>query len=340
VKQTARAGGNTGTIEMTNHSDPGKSVHGIRRLGAVLEALFVTFLWSTSYVLMKLGLKNIPPLTFAGLRYSLAFLCLLPLALRPATRQALPSLSRTAWLGLIGLGMMFYAITQGAQFVGLARLPAVTVTLCFSFTPVLVALTGIVTLNERPTRLQWGGVIMFLAGAVTYFYPVAFPANQAVGLAVLGIGVVAAASSAILGRRINRAGDIQPLIVTTVSMGVGALVLLVIGLTFQGLPRLTLVHWALIGWLAVVNTAVAFTVWNHSLRTLSAIQSSLINNTMLAQIAILAWLFLGEPLTGQKITGMVLAGIGALLAQLRLGQVRVEARKEQSSDRHPDQVSL
>lgn len=224
----------------------GKSVHGIRQLGAVLEALFVTFLWSTSYVLMKLGLKDIPPLTFAGLRYSLAFLCLLPLVLRPATRQALPSMSRTAWLGLIGLGML------------------------------------------------------------------------------------AAASSAILGRRINRAGDIQPLIVTTVSMGVGSLVLLVIGLTFQGLPRLTLVHWALIGWLAVVNTAVAFTLWNHSLRTLSAIQSSLINNTMLAQIAILAWLFLGEPLTGQKITAMVLAGVGALLAQLRLGQVRVEARMEHS----------
>ena len=80
----------------------------------------------------------------------------------------------------------------------------------------------------------------------------------------------------------------------------------------------------------MLNTAVAFTLWNHSLRTLSVIQSSLINNTMLAQIAILAWLFLGEPLTGQKITGMVLAGVGALLARLRLGQVRVEARKEQS----------
>jgi len=34
-------------------------------LRAVLQALFVTFLWSTSWVLIKLGLKDIPPLTFA-----------------------------------------------------------------------------------------------------------------------------------------------------------------------------------------------------------------------------------------------------------------------------------
>ena len=39
---------------------------------ALLQALFVTFLWSTSWVLIKLGLRDIPALTFAGLRYGLA----------------------------------------------------------------------------------------------------------------------------------------------------------------------------------------------------------------------------------------------------------------------------
>jgi len=45
---------------------------------ATAEALFVTFLWSTSWVLIKWGLPSIPPLTFAGLRYVMAFLCLAP----------------------------------------------------------------------------------------------------------------------------------------------------------------------------------------------------------------------------------------------------------------------
>ena len=51
-------------------------------LTAVFQALFVTFLWSTSWVLIKIGLTDIPALTFAGLRYGLAFLCLLPFFFR------------------------------------------------------------------------------------------------------------------------------------------------------------------------------------------------------------------------------------------------------------------
>ena len=45
---------------------------------AIMLALFVTFLWSTSFIIIKLGLKEIPPLVFAGLRYSIAFVVLLP----------------------------------------------------------------------------------------------------------------------------------------------------------------------------------------------------------------------------------------------------------------------
>jgi drug/metabolite transporter (DMT)-like permease len=36
---------------------------------AVLQALFVTFLWSTSFIIIKNLLNEIPPVTFAGLRY-------------------------------------------------------------------------------------------------------------------------------------------------------------------------------------------------------------------------------------------------------------------------------
>jgi drug/metabolite transporter (DMT)-like permease len=291
--------------------------HRFSHLGAVLQALLVTFLWSTSWVLIKIGLADIPAITFAGLRYSLAFLCLLPFALRPAHLEPLRSLSRGAWARLVALGLLFYAVTQGAQFLGLAYLPAVTVSLLLNFTTVAVALMGIPLLAERPTVLQWSGVLLNVAGILTYFYPVAIPAHQAVGLTVVVIGVLANAGSAILGRRVNRAGDVPPLTVTVVSMGIGAVVLLVTGVLAQGVPRLNPAHWAIVGWLAVVNTAFAFTLWNHTLRTLSAMESSIINSTMLVQIAVLAWLFLGEQLTWQEGIGMALAGLGALIVQLR-----------------------
>ena len=261
-------------------------------LGAVLQALLVTFLWSTSWVLIKIGLKDIPALTFAGLRYSLAFLCLLPFILRPAGRISLGSLSGRKWTRLIVLGLLFYAVTQGAQFLGLAYLPALTVSLLLNFTTIVVALLGIFLLAERPTALQWSGVFLNIVGIVIYFYPVAIPASQAVGLIVVAVGVLANAGASILGRHINRDRDIPPLIVTIISMGVGAIVLLMTGVLTQGFPHLNPVHWAIIGWLAVVNTAFAFTLWNHTLRTLSAMASSIINSTMLVQIAVLAWLFL------------------------------------------------
>jgi drug/metabolite transporter (DMT)-like permease len=285
-------------------------------LGAVLQALLVTFLWSTSFVLVKIGLEDIPALTFAGLRYSLAFLCLLPFVLRSAGLISLRGLSGRRWSRLIVLGLLFYAVTQGAQFLGLAYLPALTVSLLLNFTTIVVALLGILLLAERPTALQWSGVFLNIVGIVIYFYPVAIPASQAVGLIVVAVGVLANAGSSILGRRVNRDRDISPLTVTVVSMGIGAIVLLVTGVLTQGFPRLSPIHWAIIGWLAMVNTAFAFTLWNHTLRTLSAMASSIINGTMLVQIAVLAWLFLGECLTWQEGIGMALAGLGALMVQL------------------------
>jgi len=284
---------------------------------AVGQALLVTFLWSTSYVLVKIGLVDIPPITFAGLRYSLAFLVLLPFFFRQGQSASLRTLVKRDWMRLAALGLLFYAITQGTNFVGLYYLPTVTVSLLLSFSPVVVALLGILILKEQPRWRQWLGISLCMVGALLYFYPLVMPSGQAIGVAIVILGVLANAFSSILGREINRAGNITPLAVTLVSMGIGGLVLLAGGLGFQGLPQLSLTNWGIILWLAVVNTAFAFTLWNHTLRTLSAMESTVINNTMLIQIAILAWLFLGESLSGQEIVGMVIAALGALLVQLR-----------------------
>ena len=286
---------------------------------AILQALLVTFLWSTSWVLIKLGLRaELPAITFAGLRYSLAFLCLLPFVLaNPAHRATLRALPRAAWARLALLGVVFYALTQGAQFVGLALLPAATLTLLLNLSPIVVALFGIALAVERPTRGQWSGILLSAAGAAIYFTPLALPTGQLVGLAVGVVGLLANAASSLLGRRINRDGGLAPLLVTTVSMGVGGLLLLAVGATTQGFGRLGATQWLLVAWLAVVNTALAFTLWNHTLRTLTAVESSVINNTMLPQIAILAWVFLDEPLNLRQIIGISLVGVGTLVVQLR-----------------------
>ncbi len=286
-------------------------------LRVVFQALFVTFLWSTSWVFIKFGLADIPALTFAGLRYSLAFLCLLPFVLPSQHRAALHTLSRKDWLRLIVLGLLFYAVTQGAQFVGLAYLPAATVNLLLSFTIPVIALLGIFTLAEWPTPAQWAGVGLGVGGALIYFYPAAIPTHQLVGLSVVLIGVLANAGSTILGRSVNRRGNLPPLLVTLVSMGIGSVVLLTTGIVVQGFPNLNVTNWAIIGWLALVNTAFAFTLWNHTQRRLSAMETGLINNAMLIQIPFLAWLFLGEAISLRQGLGLALAGLGIVVVQLK-----------------------
>jgi drug/metabolite transporter (DMT)-like permease len=287
------------------------------RTVAILQALFVTFLWSTSWVLIKIGLRQVPALTFAGLRYLLAFLVLVPVLGLRGHAGLLRRLAARDWLRLAALGVLFIAITQGGQFMALAYLPAVTVNLVLSLTTIAVALMGLIFLAERPGDLQWLGIGLALAGALIYFIPVGVGGGQTAGLLAAGVCVLANAASSVMGRDVNRRRDMPPLVVTTVSMGFGAVLLLGGGLVFQGLPRLDLTGWGIVGWLAVVNTALAFTLWNRTLQTLTAVESSVINNTMLIQIPILAVVFLGERLTWLEVVGLCVAGVGTLIVQLR-----------------------
>ena len=284
---------------------------------AVLQALFVVFLWATSWVLIKIGLQDIPALTFAGLRYTLAFLCLLPLVFLSRQKTSLRKISKGTLWQLLVLGLLLYTITQGAIFLTLYYLPAVTVNLLWSFSTVMVALMGIIWLAENPTRFQWAGVLLATLGAVIYFYPATLVTNQLLGVLIAVVGVLANAGASILGRDVNRRGDIHPMTVTTISMGIGALTLLAVGITVQGMPAIPLRGWIIIAWLAVVNTAFAFTLWNHTLRSLSAMESSIINGTMLIWIPILAVLFLQEEVSTKKVFGLVVVAVGTVIVQLR-----------------------
>jgi drug/metabolite transporter (DMT)-like permease len=280
----------------------------------VLQALLVTFLWSTSWVLIKVGLRDLPALTFAGLRYGLAFLCLAAVVgIRPEMRAVLGALSRKQMAQLAALGVVFYALTQGAQFVALGHLPAATVSLLLSATPVVTAVLGVVLLEERTTPKQWFGIGVFVAGAAVYLAPAIGAGVRWFGLIVAVVGLLSNAGSSLMGRAVNRRGEIHPLVVTTVSMGVGGFLLLITGVAVQGLPSLDGRSWFIVAWLAVVNTAGAFTLWNHTLRALTATESSVINNTMLVQIAILAWIFLGEDLSMRAVAGIAVAVVGVML---------------------------
>jgi len=283
---------------------------------SVQQALFVTLLWSSSWVLIKWGLADIPPLTFAALRYALAALVLLGWLL-PRIRSARLTISRSMGLRLILLGVFYYALAQGGLFLALDNLPAVTVNLVLSFTSILVGILAVPLLGERFTRGQQGAVLLAIAGAAAYFSAVAYAGQpwSWAGFAASVVALLSNVAATLLSRSVNREGQLAPEVVTAISMSLGAVIMLGVALPLNGLPVLSLKNWLYIVWLAVVNAAFAFTLWNRTLQTLSALESSMINSSMMIQIPILALVFLGERITALQAGGLLMSVAGIYLVQ-------------------------
>lgn len=285
---------------------------------AVVTAIVVTILWASSWVIIRIGLDDagLKPVTFAGLRYGLAALLLMAVVMvQPVRRAELRSMPSSHLARLALLGVVFVAITQGALFVAIAHQPAATSSLVLSMTPLLVAALSRRTLAEAAAPTQVVGALLVAAGAGLYFSG-SLGATK-VGMVAALIGLSANVASALLGRWVNRSRTSTPLMTTAVSIAVGASLLIGIGLLVEGTPDLSARALMAVAWLAVVNTALAFTMWNYSLRHLGATESAVINNTMLVQIALLAWLFLDEVPSPLQFVGIAAITAGVIWSQRR-----------------------
>ncbi len=283
--------------------------------GAVALALLVTFLWSSSWVLIRWGLddEGLPPISFAALRYALAAGLLLAWAAAvPRHRRSLAGLTAPRLGRLVLLGVVLYALTQGAIFVAIDRQPAATTSLVLAMTPLLVAGLSSLSLGEVPRPQQLAGAGLVALGAWAFF--AGDLGATLIGMAAALGGLAANTGASLLGRAVNRGGEVEPLVVTAVSMGVGAALLLVVGAAAEGLPAVSARAWLIVAWLAVGNTAFAFTWWNLSLLRLSALESAVINTSMPVQIALLAWAFLAESLGAGEVMGILLVTAGVVLA--------------------------
>lgn len=290
------------------------------RLRAAGLALVVTFLWSTSWVLIRRVLdddQRVPPITFAGLRYGLAAIVVLAWMSSGSRRGSIRAIDGPALRRLVLLGAVMYGVTQGAQFVAIDSQPAATTNLVLAMTPLAVALSSAAFLDEPTTGRQRAGGAVIVLGAAAYF--AGDLGATAVGVAAALTGLAANAAASLLGRSVNRTTALTSGTVTAVSMSVGAALLIATGLAVDGVPRPGTAALVVIAWLAVVNTALAFTWWNRSLRTLTATESAAINTTMAVQIPILGWIFLDEPLGLPEIAGisMVVAGVLAMRSARR-----------------------
>lgn len=287
-----------------------------QRWTAVFLAAIVTLLWSSSYVLIKIGLLGLPPLTFAGLRYFAAFGALL--AVHVARRRHLPrNLGASTWRALVGLGLTTYAIVPGAIFVSLELLPVTTANLIFQAgIPLTVALLSGLLLAEPTTMRQWAGVLLTVAG-VYIFFPARPEGVELLGVVLAGVAAVGGAAGNLLTRHLMRDRPLRARDVSMISMGIGSSLLLLVSLFVEPFPRLTVTSIVLLAWLSLINTALAFTLWNLALRTLTALEGGVLANAQIVEVALMAWLVLGETLSPARWLAALVILVGVTLVQWR-----------------------
>lgn len=282
------------------------------RLLAVGEGLLVCAIWASSFVIVKMALAHIGPLALAGMRYFAAFLLLLPLMARRGelTRDPAPG----HWWHLAAIGVCAYAIGNGTLYWGLQYLPATTGSFLLTLIPVGVLLLGILRLKEVPTRWQVVGLVVALGGGALFFSP-GLRAGELRAVVVVGAGLLAFAVFGVLGREVARTGRVATLSLTAIPLGIGGGLALIVALVVEGLPSVSLAGWTIVLWLAAINTAVAYLLYNHSLRTLTALEMNVILNLSPLGTALLAALFLREQVTTAQWVGIVVLILGVCVVQ-------------------------
>jgi len=285
---------------------------GWTRLLAIGEALLVSAIWASSFVIIKVGLAHMAPLTLAGVRYFAAFLLLLPaMALNGGlTRNPAPG----HWCRLFLMGLCAYPLSNGALFWGLQYVPATTGAFLFSLLPLPGLFLALVWLREVPTRLQVVGLAVTLAGSALFFSP-GLSAGDPLALAVISLGVLAFAVFVVLSRGLARAGHVPTVPLTALPLGFGGGLLLLVALPLERPASPSLEGWGAVLWLAVVNTALAYVLYNHCIRILTALESNVLLSLSPLGTALLAGLFLGEQLAALQVIGLVVAVLGVLLVQ-------------------------
>lgn len=304
---------------------------------AVLQALLVVFIWSTSFVLTKWAFRyGFHPLTLSGIRFGLAALLLTPLGIRRTRRardRARPGVDSTPW-GVplwitVGLGLAGYALNTGGYNLGLFYLAPAEVALLLGLNNTLqVLLWGRLLLGETPNLVQLLAICAGLSGVGLFYVEdgisIAHPAAIAAVL-VAGVGY----ALWIVGSRhfVGRRGSLD---LTRKSMSWGAAALIAVGLFTDGFPHVRITGWLIVLVLAIVNTAFAFVLWGHTQKILKSYESVVLNNTQTVQVSLLALILLGDPLDTARWIAIALVTVSAITVQLAGTTSSMSRRRDRS----------
>lgn len=290
---------------------------------ALVFALYglLVLIWSSTWVAIKIGLEDCPPLLGAGARFALAGLVLLVIA--AAQRRSL----RTDWLLAAVLALAPFALAYGLVYWGEQYVPSGLAAVLFGILPLYMAVLGAMLLPDEPLRAPLVlGVMIGIAGlALAFLESVELGAAEkaALGASALALAPVGAAVGNIAQKR--RAAELDAVVLNGWAMLVGGLVLLFASAVSEDWGEFV---WSAesvgsIAYLALFGSAIAFVTLTVLLRHISAMAMS-----FLAMVLPFGALLFGAALYDEAITARALGGAALVAGGLLIAQWSRRSRAE------------
>ncbi|MEV3984240.1 EamA family transporter [Nonomuraea sp. NPDC049758] len=278
------------------------------RTGTVLLTALTPAIWGTTYLITTELLPPGRPLLAALIRALPAGLILIAITRR---------LPRGNWwwralvLGALNIGLFFALL-----FVGAYRLPGGVAATVGAIQPLLVALLSAGLLGER---LTWRVALAAAAGVagVSLLVLRADARLDLLGVAAALGGAVVMAVGVVLSKRWKSPA---PLLATTGwQLTAGGLLLAPVTFLVEGPPPAHLTGENLAGYayLAIIGSALAYTLWFRGIRELSATKVTFLGLLSPVVATALGWLVLGQRLTLAQVAGAVIVLAALLVAQLQ-----------------------
>ena len=283
---------------------------------AILTVWWIACLaWSGTFLFIRLGLREIPPLTFASARLAIALAILAPLAAAQVRRTSIPrwEWARLSATGLLLLGVNYALLYWGAQFI-----PSGLTAILQAMTPVFALGLGWLLGSEEPTKGKLLGLTVGFAGLFVIFGAEARlsgPRAITGSAAVLGGAFCVALAYVTVKTYSIR---LPPAVVMTIQIGVAVVPMAAAALLFEGIPPAA--TWSASAWLALLYLALVGSVGAFWLNywLLQRIDTSPMLMMGIAEVPIAILLgaaFLTERLAPATLAGaaLILAGVLAML---------------------------
>jgi drug/metabolite transporter (DMT)-like permease len=282
--------------------------------------LMLCVIWGSTWLFIKLGLEDLPPFTFAGIRFVIASLILY--AIITAKKIRLPR-TRKDWALLAVTGILSFTLNYGLVFWGEQYISSGLAALLQATIPVFGLVIAHFHLpGERMTPAKILGVVLGVAGvAVIFSNQLTVAGTMALaGSAGLVAGSACAAYANVLVK--SRGATMEPAILASGQMLFGLVPLLLIGIAFEGNPLNF--HWtgmavASLFYLAIVGTVVAFLLYYWLVQHMDVTKTMLIALVTPIIAVALGILILDEELNWRIVAGgaMIMAGIALVVWRRR-----------------------